>query len=346
MTRRTVRIVDVAHRANVSPAAVSAVLNNKAAQARISEAVQEAVWAAARELGYQPNIAARSLRSHSAQKNTLFLAVISASETPLTTLAPMFQGVLAFTDKSAAPIQLTVEMFHRGRLRDLPGLTNGSRFNGAIIANTAPEDDVWLESVDLPMPVIVFLRRLERHNYVESDGSDCGRQAAELLWNMGRRRFALLAPAATTQVRTAREQGFRAALQQLCGGASSVSSPNVSSIVAPSFDESGGYTAMGAFLDAGERCDALFAVGDTLAFGAMAALKQRGFTVPHDVAVIGHDGLPMAAYVDPPLTTFEIPLAGMAFDAASHLVDVLHGARSEPIHLRYTGKLVVRGSAG
>ncbi len=339
MTRRTVRIVDVAKRANVSISAVSAVLNNKAAEARISEGVQEAVWAAARELGYRPNIAARSLRSNSAAKDTLYLAVASASETPLATLGPMFQGVLAFADQSPTPIQLTLEMFHRTRLHELPGLTNASRFNGAIIANTAPEDDEYLARTDLPMPVSIFLRRIERHNYVDSDSADCGRQAAELLWNLGRRHFAVVAPASTTQARTAREHGFRTALYR-----HSLPDAAISLMVAPSFDERGGYAAVSTFLDAGERCDAIFAISDTLAIGAMAALKQHGLAIPSDVAIIGHDDLPMAAFVDPPLTTFRIPLACMAYDAAATLVDLLNGVQATPVHIRYKGELVVRGS--
>lgn len=340
MTRRTVRIVDVAKRANVSPAAVSAVLNHKAAEARISVAVQEAVWAAARELGYQPNIAARSLRSRSGVKNAFYLAVISASETPLTTLGPMFQGVLNFADQSPTPIQLTLEMFHRGKLHRLPGLNNGSRFNGAIIANTAPEDDEFLTSTNLPMPVSVFLRRIDRHNYVDSNSADCGRQAAELLWSSGRRQFAILAPSSATQARTGRERGFRAELQRY-----GVPDDSIHTIVASSFDERGGYDAVLAYLEAKGRCDAMFAVGDTLAFGAMAALKQSGVSVPQDVAIVGHDDLPMAEFVNPPLTTFRIPLAKMAFDAAAAVVDLLNGVRPGPVHVLYPGALIIRGSA-
>lgn len=339
--RRTVRIIDVARHANVSPAAVSAVLNHKAADARISEAAQEAVWAAVRELGYQPNIAARSLRSSSATKNALYLAVVSASETPLTTLGPMFQGVLAFADQSPTPIQLTLEMFHRARLRELPGLASGTRFNGAIIANTAPEDDEYLASVALPTPVSIFLRRVDRHNYVDSNSNECGQQAGELLWKLGRRRFVVVAPSGTTQARTERERGFRAALDQL-----GLSESALQTIIAPTFDERGGFAAVSAFLAAGGACDAMFAVGDTLAFGAIAALKQHGLSVPEDVAVVGHDDLPMAAFVDPPLTTFRIPLAKMAFDAAATLVDLLNGTRSGPVHVLYPGELVVRGSTG
>lgn len=342
MTRHAVRIIDVARRANVSPTAVSAVLNNKAAEARISESAQAVIWEAARELGYRPNIAARSLRSSSAPKGTLYLAVVSASETPLAVLGPMFQGVLAFADQSTTPIQLTLEMFHRGRLSKLPGLTNGSRFNGAIIANTAPEDDEWLARTELPMPVSIFLRRIGQHNFVDSDGAECGRQAAELLWQMGRRRFAVLVPANATQARVAREQGFVGTLRQL-----GLPDGAVRQVIAPSFDELGGFAAVSTFLDdnGAEHCDAMFAVGDTLAIGAMAAIKQHGLTIPGDVALIGHDDLPAAAFTDPPLTTFRIPLARMAYEAAEMLVELLNGARTAPSHLQYQGELVVRGSA-
>ncbi len=341
MARRTVRIVDIAREVGVSPATISAVLNNKATEARISESVQEAVWAAARELGYQPNIAARRLRSSDPAMANIYLAIISASETPLSVAGPMFQGVQAFADQSPNPIQLTLETFHRGRLRQLPGLHDGSRFNAAIIANSAPEDDDFLASADLPMPVALFLRRIDRHSYVTSDASRCGGQAGDLLWRLGRRRFALLAPSGTTQARTERVQGYRAALLR-----HGVAADQIAGIVAASFSERGGYEAVAAFLAAGGQCDALFAVGDPLAFGAMAALRHHGLRIPQDVAIIGHDDVDMAAFVDPPLTTFHLPLAKMAFDAAEILVDVLGGERKGPIHLVYPSELIVRGSTG
>lgn len=341
MKRSTVRIVDIARQVGVSPATVSAVLNDKATEARISESVQAAVWATARELGYQPNIAARRLRASRPDASTIYLAVISAFETPLSLLGPMFQGVQAFVDQSPLPIQLTLETFHRGRLRDLPGLRDGSRFNGAIITNTAPDDDQFLAGNDLPTPVMLFLRRIDRHSYVTSDALRCGAQAGDLLQRLARRRFALLVPAGTTQARTERAEGYRSALRR-----HGVPEHQIVEIEAPSFTERGGYDAVAAFLAEGGACDALFAVGDILAFGAMAALKQAGRRIPQDVAVVGHDDVDMAAFVDPPLTTFRIPLAKMAYDSAQVLIDLLSGERDGPVHLIYPGELIVRGSTG
>ena len=75
MSRESVRLVDIAERAGISVSAVSAVLNNKAEAARISPQVQTRVWAAVRELGYQPNIAARRLRAGGRSDRSTYLAV-------------------------------------------------------------------------------------------------------------------------------------------------------------------------------------------------------------------------------------------------------------------------------
>lgn len=337
MRRRPVRIIDIAHRLDISPATVSAVLNHKATEGRISKKTQAAVWETVREMGYQPNIAARRLRSDNANSATVYVAIVSSSETPLVVVGSVFRGVQLFAAESDVPLQLTIETFFPGHLKSLPGLLNGSRFNGAIIANTALEDDEFLARTDIPVPLVVFLRQIERHSYVSSDGFQSGYRAGNLLLEKKRRRPAALVPTSTTQARQERLAGYRQALYE--GGITDIAE------LAEEFTEQGGYRAMLAFLQAGGQCDGLFAVGDIMAFGAIAAIKQYGLTIPGDIALIGHDDLEMAPFTDPPLTTFHLPVVEMAHDAARILVSLLDLSNSQPIHRVYQANLVLRGSA-
>jgi len=153
---KNVRMEDIAREVGVSRVTVSVVLNNRGEELRISKRVQDEVWKAARRLGYRPNVLARRLRS--AEPSMLFIALATARQAPLTILSSVYTGADLFASKSQVPIQLTVESFSQGQLENLPGLLDGLRFNGAIISNSAPEDEVFLEKQELPIPVIVFNR--------------------------------------------------------------------------------------------------------------------------------------------------------------------------------------------
>ncbi len=336
MQHRMARMQDIAREVGVSPATVSLVLNNKAAALRISSAVQAQVWAAAQRVGYRPNLSARRLRSSSPP--VLTIALVTAREDPLAILNSVNIGAHAYADISPAPIQITVESFAMGRLGNWRGLDDGLRFHGAIIANTGPEDDTYLLGRNLPLPVVLFNRHLDGCNYINATNDASGRYAAEQLLRRGCRHLCVLSCAVKTQARADRVQSFAQTVMQ-------AGLPSPMNIVSGAFTERGGYEAMSAFLATGQPCDGLFAIFDYMAFGAMHALRRNGRRIPDDVAVVGHDDLDMASYVDSPLTTVHIPLAEMAQEAAATLVRILIGELAEPVQRTYQTHLVVRESA-
>jgi len=339
MSRESVRLVDIAERAGISISAVSAVLNNKAEAARISPQVQSRVWAAVRELGYQPNIAARRLRVGGRSDRSTYLAIATSLETSMDLLGMVVRGVQQFAAASEQPMQLTIETFRRGHVAELPGLLDGTRFNGAILANTAPEDDAFLSSATIPLPIVVFLREVEGQSWVSSRPRTVGAQAAHVFLSGGGRHPAVLVPADQTQVRRERYEGYMQALAK-----AGFAPDQIVELVADSFSQEGGYRAVEQFLQSGGRFDSLFAVGDIMAFGALPAIKAAGLRIPEDVAVIGHDDLEMARYVDPPLTTFRLPLVDMASDAAAMVMEMLNRRHTSPMHHVYDAELIVRRS--
>ena len=340
MSRTPIRIVDIAERVGASVSAVSAVLNNKAEEARISPQLQRRVWEAVRELGYQPNIAARRLRTGGRGGQSTYLAIATSLETSMELLGMVVRGVQQFVAQSDRSIQITIETFRRGHVHELPGLLDGTRFNGAIIANTAPDDDAFLAEATLSVPLVIFLREVAGQSWVSSRARVAGEQAAARFAAAGRRRPAVLVPADQTQVRRARQEGY------IQGFVKAGFAPDqVTEIVADSFSEEGGYQALARFLAEGGQCDAVFAVGDIMAFGALPAIKATGRRIPDDIAVIGHDDLDLARFVDPPLTTFRLPLIDMASDAAGMVLEMLKQRHPATIHRVYDADLVVRRSA-
>jgi DNA-binding LacI/PurR family transcriptional regulator len=89
--------------------------------------------------------------------------------------------------------------------------------------------------------------------------------------------------------------------------------------------------------------DALLCGSDRIAAGALSVLRQRGLTVPEDIAVIGFDDHPLAAHTDPPLTTIAQPMKGEGETAVELVLKLIDGAQPRTVVLPM--ELVQRASA-
>jgi DNA-binding LacI/PurR family transcriptional regulator len=112
------------------------------------------------------------------------------------------------------------------------------------------------------------------------------------------------------------------------------------------FSAQSGYDAMNAMLERDRTLTALFAGNDTIAFGAMAALRDAGLRIPHDIAVVGYDDIPLAAYAAPPLTTMRTSPYEQACEAAQLLLRLIAGERPAQLHTMNPVPLVLRKSCG
>jgi LacI family transcriptional regulator len=90
--------------------------------------------------------------------------------------------------------------------------------------------------------------------------------------------------------------------------------------------------------------DAIFIASDTMAFGALRALREAGLCVPNDVAVVGFDDLPTSALSDPPLTTIRQPIRRLGAQAVETLIDILANGTQPPRRTTLSIELVIRSS--
>lgn len=121
-------------------------------------------------------------------------------------------------------------------------------------------------------------------------------------------------------------------------------SPDPALLVDAVSSEENGYHAARELLSREAPFDAIFAASDLIAVGAMRALSEAGLSVPEDVAVVGFDDIPAAAFTSPPLTTImqDIRLAGEAL-----VESVLAQVEGRPGNPRVLpARLVVRASSG
>lgn len=330
---------DVARVAGVSFKTVSNVLND---HPQVREATRAKVLAAVEQLGYRPNLAARNLRR--GRSGVIGLAVPELSQAFFAQLADDVIRVAAERD-----LVVLVEQTGGDRDRELEVLRSPrlSLTDGLLFAplGLTPED-ARAESPASPLVVLGEPLFPGPVDHVTMQHEAAARAATAHLLGLGRRRVLLLGAHAgeTTSVAGLRHLGYTAALA--AGGV-----PEDEALVVPidSWDRPSGARAMAAALDAGTRMDAVFAMNDDLALGALRALQERGVRVPDDVAVVGFDDVADGQFAYPSLTTVEPGRHEVARLAVEFLTERVADRRTRALAPRVVApgfRLVERESTG
>ena len=132
-------IKQIAQEVGISSSTVSIVLGGKAAERKISTATQEKIFAAAARLGYQPNMAARSLRGGSGA-NELVVAMFWAQDFRASMMFRFWDGLRAEIEKTARPVRLVIYPYVNDHLKESEALTSGANCHAAIICNLRPKE--------------------------------------------------------------------------------------------------------------------------------------------------------------------------------------------------------------
>ncbi|WP_405391801.1 LacI family transcriptional regulator [Streptomyces sp. NBC_01102] len=320
---------DVARAAGVSQATVSLVLGGKW-RGRVSGATAERVRDCARELGYRPNLAARSLRLG---RTRTALLVVPALTNEF--FARVYAGAAAVAAEHDFGVVLYPSPDGTGPARD-PFASARAALDGVIASSMAADALGALRSADLPLVMLDSDPRdhgtAARVNLEIADGM---RQVAEHLLDLGHRRFVHLASAVDTWTFGVRARALADAVRGVPGA-------TVHRVVAPLDVRAGREAAEAVLASPGPPPTAIVCDDDILAAGACKAVRRRGLRVPDDISVTGFDDLALATAVEPELTTVRLPAEQVGERGMTALLAVLDGRRTEqaalPVHL------VVRGS--
>jgi len=285
---------DVALRAGVSIKTVSNVMNG---YRYISPATKAKVEAAVEELGYRLNVTARNLRSR--RTGMIGLAV---PELSLPYFGELADAVIRAAD--AVGYTVIIEQTNADREREARVLS-GERYltDGLLFSPLAlGQEDVGLFDVDFPLVVLGERVFDAPADHVTMNNVEAAYAATRHLLQSGRRRIAVVGAHAGEVVGSAglRLQGYERALVE-------AGIPVDPALVAEAglWHRSTGAQAMSQLLDSGVEVDAVFALNDALALGAMHTLHLRRIAVPDQIAVVGFDDIDEARYAVPPLTTVD-----------------------------------------
>jgi LacI family transcriptional regulator len=161
------------------------------------------------------------------------------------------------------------------------------------------------------------------------------------LLGLGHRSIAIITGAEGTYDAAERLRGYRKAMRE-----AGVAVPNEWEVPGD-FSEASGHRAVAALLALSPRPTAVFAANDSMAIGAMSALREAGLRVPEDIAVAGFDDIPIARYTSPPLTSVHVSIAELGARAVETLLHAManKGAHARR-HQRLATTLVIRQSCG
>ncbi len=330
---------DVARLAGVSRTTVSLVLNN-APNAHISSETRRRVLEAARQLNYYPNAVARSLVS----QRTMTLGLVLC-QTPEQVFADPFlpQVLLGVnTVAQARGYRILLETISEDQEDGYSTLAREKRIDGFILSGPRSNDKALrdLHAEGFPIVLLGQLRDVDIP-FVDVDNEAAAYTAVEHLIRLGHTRIAMITngPLVYTASQD-RLAGYRRALE-------TYGLPYDPTLVAEgAFREESGQAAMERILGVLPRPTAVFAASDAIALGAMVTLRRHGLRIPHDMALVGFDDIPLAAYVDPPLTTVRLPAYELGREAAELLMDIVEEKATEEKRKLLETTLIVRASCG
>ncbi|WP_406432624.1 LacI family transcriptional regulator [Streptomyces sp. NBC_00631] len=322
-------LADVAARAGVSTALVSIVMRDAKGA---SAASRERVQAAAREIGYRPDIRARLLRSHRSR----LLGVQFSLQHPFH--ADLVEGIYAAAEPAGYQIALSAVTAGRGEQRAVESLLADRCEALILLGPQAP--DARLAELAGQLPVVSVARRLRPAlpglEVVRTADAKGARQAVDHLVALGHRDIAHIdggrAPGAAD-----RRRGYRTAMNGHGLGARI-------RVVPGGPTEEDGATAARSVAAAAPRPTAVLAFNDHCATGVLDAFLRSGIAVPADISVVGFDDSHLARLAHIDLTTVGQDIPRLAALAVGRAVARLEGDEVPAGEAVIAPHLVVRGT--
>lgn len=334
----SVTIKDIAKKAGVAHTTVSRALNGSPL---IAAATTQRILEIARELGYNPSAAARSLKTNRSQ---VIGVIVPNIDDPF--FSEILQGIEEVTLSSGYSVFISASQRSPQREHAIVQTMNEHRIDGFIICSTSfsPEQSSLISQYGIPI-VVINNQSAEDYRYsIYHDDLDGSRTLTRHLIELGHRRIAYLGNSLSGRSTQDRTAGF---LQEMKQAGLEVPEGYVHQVEGGSAES--GLQGLAYFLSLPARPTALLCYNDMMAIGVLQGLQQAGLRVPQDMSVTGFDNIVFSAYTNPRLTTFDQPKRSIGNRAARLVLELLdtqnHFAPdSQPNVIMLQGALLPRES--
>jgi LacI family transcriptional regulator len=320
-----VTIRDVAAEAGVSVATVSRVFNSKGP---IRQETFQRVLDVAAALQYVPHAGARSLSTRSTRTIGVVLPDLHGEF-----FSEVIRGIDLEARRSGYHVLLSGSHADREEMRAVVQAVRGL-VDGLIVMSPDLDADALIDEVPRGLPVVLLNARTTARPSITIDNAAGARGVVSHLASLGHSRIAFITGPPRNADAEQRRRGFR----------NGVRAHGIEAIeIAGNFTEESGHEAGQEILTLRPRPTAVFAANDSMALGALSAFREAGVRVPEQIALVGFDDIPIARYLDPPLTTVKVPIADLGRRGLQLLLES-DGGSSKPSTLETS--LVVRRSCG
>jgi DNA-binding LacI/PurR family transcriptional regulator len=336
----TLRLKDIAEQANVSVSTVSRIINSPNGSFATPE-VRDRVWRVIRETGYTPNPIARQLRKGESEKkqepSKTIACVFGRARAPADN--PFFAEVVRAIEQQALKKGYVVVSVYS--LLDTKGASllekvSSVRADGAIVVGRFDERMRDFFNRTYKYLVYTGLNAMSSDwDQVISDGYAAAETAIRHLHSLGHRRIGYIGET-DEEVRFDSYRNTLASLGIAYDPTLVCSCP---------LEKKGGFEGASRMLEKVERMPtAIFCANDITAIAVMQRLLQAGLKVPRDISVMGIDDIDIAQYMNPMLTTVDIPKMELGRNAVRLLIDRIENGKTIPMTIKLPYRLVVRES--
>jgi len=314
---------DVAKYAGVSKTTVSRYLNKNG---YVSPDAKEKIEKAIKELGYVPNMIARSLKTRETRQ-----IVFHAPELHNPFYTEVYRGMEDYLDKNGYVIVVSRKLDNE--------MIRQRQMDGIILSHLNPDEQSYFREIDIPVVVTNYTFDDLDIPFVGINIRQGAEQAVEYLISCGHKTIGYMAPFEDNQ----RFEAYKSVLKQH-------SLPLIKDNIiicnrGCDYYEKGYNAAMtlaGSHLVTKNKISALFVFNDAMAIGAMAAFGHKGIKIPGDLSIVGFDNIIQSKYVCPALTTVDIPKYDQGKKTAEILLNLIRNKENGRLIL--DTELIVRDS--
>ena len=325
-------IHDVAKKANVSISTVSRVINNKH---NVREQTKSKVIDAIKELRFFPNAAARSLIHNKTHNLAL---VISDIANP--SYSDLIKGVQFIANQDKYAVFLFDAEEKAEKELNILDMLFEKRIDGIMIAAPRVSNRKLIEFANRKIPMVLYNRGSKNKDLFSimiNDSSGAFRAVSYLI-ELGHRRIGFITGPIRSESCHAKYKGYKAALKRygldFDGKLVAIGDATPKS----------GFKAMEKLLLLERPPTAIFVYDDYSAFGVYECIYKKGMQIPRDLSVIGSDDIFYARFLDPPLTTLNIPYYKIGTRLARTIISFLKGTKQIKRKIFIDPELKIRGS--
>lgn len=326
------KIQDVARLANVSVATVSRVINNSSS---VTAKTRDKVESVVRDLNYQPNLLGRNLRR---TKSHIALVLIPNISNPF--YSRIVKGIEDVAHSNGYNVMLCNTDSDAQREHVYVDILKNKLADGIIFM--ASELSVnEMREISSGYPLVQCCEYLENLNvsHVSIDNYSAAYEATTHLCSLGRKQVGFIGSKNKYISTIKREEGYKEALADFG------IKLDTAFVKYGNFSYKSAYTATLQMLENKDsRPDAIFAISDIMAIGAINAIIEKGLNVPDDIAVCGFDNISFASMFNPPITTISQPTYDMGCVAMKILLNQINQESSDKECVIMEHKLIVRAT--